>query len=74
MPAINVTSFDHVTIICADLEATRRFYVDFLGMTEVPRPHSNSQACGFRPATSKFTPHKPVPKRATPAGPTKAIK
>ncbi|HEX5472818.1 MAG TPA: VOC family protein [Lacipirellulaceae bacterium] len=30
--------FDHVTIICADLEATRRFYVDFLGMTEVARP------------------------------------
>jgi catechol 2,3-dioxygenase-like lactoylglutathione lyase family enzyme len=37
-PAINVTSFDHVTLICADLEATRRFYVDFLGMDEVPRP------------------------------------
>jgi glyoxylase I family protein len=38
LPRINVTSFDHVTIICADLEATRRFYVDVLGMTEVPRP------------------------------------
>ncbi len=37
-PTISVTSFDHVTLICADLEATRRFYVDFLGMTEVPRP------------------------------------
>jgi catechol 2,3-dioxygenase-like lactoylglutathione lyase family enzyme len=35
---INVRSFDHVTLICADLEATRRFYVDLLGMTEVPRP------------------------------------
>src|SRR5687768_16528094 len=35
---INVKSFDHVTLICADLEATRRFYVDFLGMTQVPRP------------------------------------
>jgi catechol 2,3-dioxygenase-like lactoylglutathione lyase family enzyme len=35
---IRATSFDHVTIICADLEATRRFYVNFLGMTEVPRP------------------------------------
>jgi catechol 2,3-dioxygenase-like lactoylglutathione lyase family enzyme len=35
---IGVTSFDHVTIICADLEATRRFYVEVLGMTEVPRP------------------------------------
>lgn len=35
---LNVTSFDHVTIICADLEATRRFYVELLGMKEVPRP------------------------------------
>lgn len=35
---IRVTSFDHTTIICADLEATRRFYVDVLGMSEVPRP------------------------------------
>jgi catechol 2,3-dioxygenase-like lactoylglutathione lyase family enzyme len=37
-PAINVNSFDHVTLICADLTATRRFYVDFLGMAEVQRP------------------------------------
>ena len=36
--AIKVNSFDHITLICADLEATRRFYVDFLGMAEVPRP------------------------------------
>mgnify|MGYP003578700897 CR=1 FL=1 len=35
---IAVRSFDHVTIICADLEATRRFYVGVLGMTEVARP------------------------------------
>jgi catechol 2,3-dioxygenase-like lactoylglutathione lyase family enzyme len=35
---ISVASFDHVTIICADLEATRQFYVDFLGMKEVARP------------------------------------
>jgi catechol 2,3-dioxygenase-like lactoylglutathione lyase family enzyme len=37
-PNLRVTAFDHVTIICADLEATRRFYVDVLGMTDVPRP------------------------------------
>jgi catechol 2,3-dioxygenase-like lactoylglutathione lyase family enzyme len=35
---ISVTSFDHATIVCADLEATRRFYVDVLGMSEVTRP------------------------------------
>jgi catechol 2,3-dioxygenase-like lactoylglutathione lyase family enzyme len=33
-----VTAFDHVTLICADLNATRRFYVDLLGMKEVTRP------------------------------------
>jgi catechol 2,3-dioxygenase-like lactoylglutathione lyase family enzyme len=37
-PGIAVTSFDHVTIICADLAATRDFYVGLLGMTEVERP------------------------------------
>lgn len=37
-PPVRATAFDHVTIICADLEATRRFYVNFLGMQEVPRP------------------------------------
>jgi catechol 2,3-dioxygenase-like lactoylglutathione lyase family enzyme len=35
---ISAKAFDHVTIICRDLEATRRFYVDFLGLKEVPRP------------------------------------
>jgi catechol 2,3-dioxygenase-like lactoylglutathione lyase family enzyme len=37
-PGIAVKSFDHVTIICADLDAARRFYVGVLGMTEVERP------------------------------------
>src|SRR5262245_41885682 len=35
---INVKSFDHVTLICADMESTRRFYVDSLGMNEIARP------------------------------------
>lgn len=35
---IQAKAFDHITIICADLTATRRFYVDFLGMQEVARP------------------------------------
>jgi catechol 2,3-dioxygenase-like lactoylglutathione lyase family enzyme len=38
MPSLHATAFDHLTIICSDLEATRGFYVDFLGMAEVPRP------------------------------------
>ena len=31
-------SIDHITIIVSDLEVTRRFYVDVLGMHEVARP------------------------------------
>lgn len=37
-PSLAATAFDHGTLICADLDATRRFYVDVLGMKEVPRP------------------------------------
>lgn len=36
--SLNVQSLDHVTIVVKDLAATRRFYVDMLGMREVPRP------------------------------------
>jgi catechol 2,3-dioxygenase-like lactoylglutathione lyase family enzyme len=36
--SITSTGFDHITLVCADLAATRRFYVDLIGMTEVPRP------------------------------------
>lgn len=36
--SLNVQSLDHVTIVVTDLAATRRFYVDVLGMREVARP------------------------------------
>ena len=32
------SSIDHITIIVSDLEVTRRFYIDVLGMQEVARP------------------------------------
>ena len=35
---LGVKTIDHVTIVSADLERTRAFYVDLLGMMEVPRP------------------------------------
>src|SRR5262249_50070306 len=35
---IRVKSIDHVTLVVKDLERSRRFYVDVLGMREVPRP------------------------------------
>ena len=37
-PPIRVKSLDHVTIVVKDLAATRRFYVEALGMDEVARP------------------------------------
>jgi catechol 2,3-dioxygenase-like lactoylglutathione lyase family enzyme len=38
VPPLKVKSIDHVTIVVKDLAATRRFYVDILGMDEVARP------------------------------------
>ncbi len=35
---IRVKSLDHVTIVVKNLDATRRFYVEALGMDEVARP------------------------------------
>jgi catechol 2,3-dioxygenase-like lactoylglutathione lyase family enzyme len=36
--SLQVRSLDHVTIVVKDLAATRKFYVDLLGMKEVERP------------------------------------
>ena len=36
--ALQVHSFDHITLIVSDLNATRELYVDVLGMSELPRP------------------------------------
>ena len=35
---IRVRHIDHVTLVVRDVNASRRFYVGLLGMTEVPRP------------------------------------
>jgi len=37
-PPIRVKTLDHVTLIVKDLEASRRFYCDLLGMQQVDRP------------------------------------
>src|SRR5688572_23821321 len=37
-PGLRVKSIDHATFVVKDLERSRRFYVDGLGMDEVPRP------------------------------------
>jgi len=35
---LQVRSFDHITIIVSDLEATKNFYAEVLGMSEPKRP------------------------------------
>ena len=35
---MGVQALEHVTIRCADLKATRDFYVDLIGLAEGPRP------------------------------------
>src|SRR5262249_33478612 len=35
---LGVKSIDHVTLVVKELEPSRRFYVDILGMRQVPRP------------------------------------
>ena len=37
-PAPRIIAFDHATIVAADLDRTRAFYVGLLGMAELPRP------------------------------------
>jgi glyoxylase I family protein len=45
---IKVKSIDHITIISSDLDATRKFYVDGLGMEEVARPDFNFPGLWFQ--------------------------
>ena len=45
---IRVQSIDHVTVIVKDLERSRRFYVDILGMREVPRPAFSFEGLWFQ--------------------------
>jgi len=37
-PPIRVKQIDHISIVVKNLEASRWFYVDALGMEQVPRP------------------------------------
>jgi len=38
LETIGVLAFDHLTLVVQDLERSRRFYVDVLGMRQVERP------------------------------------
>ncbi len=45
---IQVKCLDHVTIVVADIERSRQFYVGVLGMEEVQRPGFSFSGCWFQ--------------------------
>ena len=51
---IQVKSLDHVTIVVKDLERSRQFYVDCLGMQEVPRPGFNFGGLWFQAGATQI--------------------
>jgi len=59
MPAQSSTrwharTLDHVTIVVKDLVRSRRFYVDGLGMREVPRPAFSFAGLWFQAGTTQI--------------------
>ena len=48
MAVIEVESIDHITLVVNDLEASRKFYVDLLGMQDVPRPDFSFKGAWFQ--------------------------
>ena len=48
MSDINVKHIDHISLVVADVEASRQFYVELLGMSEVARPNFDFQGAWFQ--------------------------
>jgi catechol 2,3-dioxygenase-like lactoylglutathione lyase family enzyme len=44
---LKAKSFDHFTIVVADLEASRQFYVELLGLNEMERPAFDFEGLWF---------------------------
>ena len=40
MPGLHVTQIDHVSVITTDVERSRRFYRDVLGLKEIAKPRT----------------------------------
>jgi catechol 2,3-dioxygenase-like lactoylglutathione lyase family enzyme/uncharacterized protein YunC (DUF1805 family) len=51
---IRVKSIDHVTFVVADLEKSRTFYRDILGMVEVPRPNFGFAGLWFQAGATQI--------------------
>ncbi|MGQ0637451.1 MAG: VOC family protein [Planctomycetaceae bacterium] len=51
---IGVTGLDHVTLVVGDIERSRAFYVDLLGMREVARPAFNFAGLWFQAGSQQI--------------------
>ena len=51
---ISVKRIDHVTVIISDLDKTRAFYKDLLGMDEVSRPNFGFPGLWFQAGTTQI--------------------
>ncbi len=51
---LHVKTLDHVTIVVKDLERSRQFYVDVLGMREVQRPGFSFAGLWFQAGTTQI--------------------
>lgn len=50
---ISVKRIDHVTLVVKDMEQSRQFYVDLLGMDDVPRPAFGFPGLWFQAGTTQ---------------------
>ena len=51
---LNLHAIDHITLIVADLAATKEFYVDKLGMNQVPRPDFDFDGMWFEAGSTQI--------------------
>jgi catechol 2,3-dioxygenase-like lactoylglutathione lyase family enzyme len=51
---LQVKTLDHVTLVVKDLERSRRFYVDMLGMEAMDRPKFSFSGSWFRAGTTQI--------------------
>ncbi len=69
MAGLRVTAIDHVSVIITDLDRSRRFYGDVLGLREVPPPYTfDFVVLWFAAGEGQYVHllHKPAPDTLSP--------
>lgn len=51
---LSVDTIDHVTLVVADLDRSRTFFADLLGMTEIPRPDFGFPGLWFQAGSTQI--------------------